>query len=58
MGHQVVALEELRDVGLDYLKVDANFVRDINENTANQNLLGNLCTVGHSIGLIIIHEGL
>ena len=57
MGHQVVALEELRDVGLDYLKVDANFVRDINENTANQNLLGNLCTVGHSIGLIIIREG-
>ncbi len=57
MGHQMAALGELHDVGLDYLKVDANFVRDINENTANQNLLGNLCTVGHSIGVIIIAEG-
>ena len=57
MGHQLAALGELHDVGLDYLKVDANFVRDINENTANQNLLGNLCTVGHSIGVIVIAEG-
>ena len=57
MGHQLAALGELHDVGLDYLKVDANFVRDINENTANQNLLGNLCAVGHSIGVIVIAEG-
>ena len=57
MGHQLAALGELHDVGLDYLKVDANFVRDINENTANQNLLSNLCAVGHSIGVIVIAEG-
>lgn len=57
MGHQLAALGELHDVGLDYLKVDANFVRDINANTANQNLLRNLCTVGHSIGVIVIAEG-
>lgn len=57
MGHQMSALGQLHDVGLDYLKVDANFVRDINENTANQNLLGNLCTVGHAVGVIVIAEG-
>ena len=57
MGHQMSALGQLHDVGLDYLKVDANFVRDINENAANQNLLGNLCTVGHAIGVIVIAEG-
>ena len=56
MGHQLAELGELHDVGVDYLKVDANFVRDINDNVANQNLLRNLCTVGHSIGVIVIGE--
>ena len=57
MGHQLAELGELHDVGVDYLKVDANFVRDINDNVANQSLLRNLCTVGHSIGVIVIGEG-
>ena len=57
MGHQLAELGELHDVGVDYLKVDANFIRDINDNVANQNLLRNLCTVGHSIGVIVIGEG-
>lgn len=57
MGHQLAELGELHDVGVDYLKVDANFVRNINDNVANQNLLRNLCTVGHSIGVIVIGEG-
>jgi EAL domain-containing protein (putative c-di-GMP-specific phosphodiesterase class I) len=56
MGHQLAELGELHDVGVDYLKVDANFVRDVNDNAANQNLLRNLCTVGHSIGMIVIAE--
>ena len=42
---------------MDYLKVDASFVRDIDNNTANQTLLRTLCSVGHSIGLIVIAEG-
>jgi len=57
MGHQLAELGELHDVGLDYLKVDANFVRQINDNAANKNLLRHLCTVGHSIGVIVIAEG-
>ena len=57
VGHQLAELGELHDVGLDYLKVDANFVRQINENAANKNLLRHLCTVGHSIGVIVIAEG-
>ena len=57
MGHQLAELGELHDVGVDYLKVDTNFIRDINDNVANQNLLRNLCTVGHSIGVIVIGEG-
>ncbi len=47
----------MHDVGLDYLKVDPTFVRDIDENSANQTLLRTLCTVGHSIGVIVIGEG-
>jgi EAL domain-containing protein (putative c-di-GMP-specific phosphodiesterase class I) len=44
-------------VGLDYLKVDSSFVRDIDSNAGNQTLLRTLCTVGHSIGVIVIAEG-
>ena len=57
MGHQLAELGQLSDVGIDYLKVDATFVRGLDENNANQNLLRNLCTVGHSIGVIVIGEG-
>ena len=57
MGHQLSELGQLHDVDIDYLKVDTNFVRDIHHNVANQTLLHNLCTVGHSIGMIVIGEG-
>jgi EAL domain-containing protein (putative c-di-GMP-specific phosphodiesterase class I)/GGDEF domain-containing protein len=57
MGHQLAELGQLHDVGLDYLKVDASFVRDIENNVANQTLLRTLCTIGHSIGVIVIAEG-
>jgi diguanylate cyclase (GGDEF)-like protein len=57
MGHQLSELGQLHDVGVDYLKIDTNFVQDIHNNVANQTLLRNLCTVGHSIGVIVIGEG-
>jgi EAL domain-containing protein (putative c-di-GMP-specific phosphodiesterase class I) len=57
MGHQLAELGQLHDVGLDYLKIDASFVRDIDNNVGNQTLLRTLCTVGHSIGVIVIAEG-
>jgi EAL domain-containing protein (putative c-di-GMP-specific phosphodiesterase class I)/GGDEF domain-containing protein len=57
MGHQLADLGKLHDVGVDYLKVDASFVRDIDNNVGNQTLLRTLCTLGHSIGVIVIAEG-
>ncbi|HEY7775575.1 MAG TPA: EAL domain-containing protein [Kineobactrum sp.] len=57
MGHQLAALGQLHDVGLDFLKVDASFIRNIDSNPANQTLMRTLCAVGHSIGLTIIAEG-
>ena len=57
MGHQLSDLGQLHDVGVDYMKVDASFVRDIDTNVGNQTLLRTLCTIGHSIGVIVIGEG-
>ena len=56
MGHQLAELGQLHDIGVDYLKVDASFIRGIDENPGNQALLRTLCTVGHSIGVIVIGE--
>ncbi|MBA6414369.1 EAL domain-containing protein [Parahaliea sp. F7430] len=57
VGHQLANIGQLHDLGLDYLKVDAFLIRDIDSNPANQTLLRTLCTVGHSIGLSVIAEG-
>ena len=57
IGHQLAKLGTLHDVGLDYLKVDASFVRHVDANPANQALLRTLCTVGHTIGVRVIAEG-
>jgi EAL domain-containing protein (putative c-di-GMP-specific phosphodiesterase class I)/GGDEF domain-containing protein len=58
MGHQLADLGQLHNAGVDYFKVDASFVRDIDSNTGNQTLLRTLCAVGHSIGVIVIAEGI
>jgi diguanylate cyclase (GGDEF)-like protein len=57
VGHQLAKLGSLHDVGLDYLKVDASFVQNIQDNPGNQTLLRTLCTVGHTIGVRVIAEG-
>lgn len=57
MGHQLASLGSLHDVGLDYLKVDASFVRNIQDNPGNQTLLRTLCTIGHTIGVSVFAEG-
>ncbi|MCB1845036.1 MAG: EAL domain-containing protein, partial [Halioglobus sp.] len=57
MGHQLANLGTLHDVGLDYLKVDAGFVHHIDANPGNQALLRALCTLGHTLGVSMIAEG-
>ncbi|GAB5451587.1 MAG: EAL domain-containing protein [Halioglobus sp.] len=56
-GHRLAELGRLHDVGLDYLKIDASFVRDIAENNNSQTMLSAFCTLGHAIGLRVIAEG-
>ncbi|MFT7130794.1 MAG: EAL domain-containing protein (putative c-di-GMP-specific phosphodiesterase class I) [Gammaproteobacteria bacterium] len=57
LGYEVSQIGKLHDLGLDYVKIDASLVRDINDNAANKTLLRALCMIVHSIGLIAIAEG-
>jgi EAL domain-containing protein (putative c-di-GMP-specific phosphodiesterase class I)/GGDEF domain-containing protein len=57
VGAQISRLGELHDLGLDYIKIDASLIRNINNNTGNQAFLKGLCLIAHSIGLIAIAEG-
>lgn len=50
-------IAELHDLGLDYIKVSAAFIRDIDSSPGNVAFLRGLCTIAHSIGLLTIAEG-
>lgn len=54
---QVCRIGELHDVGLDYLKISASVVRDIDTNPGNQTFLRGLVTIGHTMGMLVIAEG-
>lgn len=47
----------VHDLGLDYLKVDASFVRGLDGNAGNQAFLKGLAGIVHGIGLMVIAEG-
>ncbi|KIO48907.1 EAL domain-containing protein [Nitrosospira sp. NpAV] len=53
-GHHFGEFQKLTDLGLDYLKIDASFVRGINQKKNNQKFLKGLCSLAHSIGIIVI----
>lgn len=56
-GHHFARFSELHDVGMDYIKIDAAFIGDIDTRTGNQTFVRGMTTVAHSIGLIVIAEG-
>ncbi|MCG3171125.1 MAG: hypothetical protein CALGDGBN_02712 [Pseudomonadales bacterium] len=57
VGHQVSRIGQLHDLGIDYIKIDAAFVKGIDENQANQVFLRGLAMIAHSIGLSTLAEG-
>ena len=57
VGAGISRLGELHDVGLDYLKVDVSIIKDVDTNESNKTLLRGLCMIAHSIGVIVIAEG-
>lgn len=56
-GHQFSQIGLLHDIGLDYLKVDASFIRGVETNTGNAVFLKGLCSIAHNIGLQVLAEG-
>jgi len=56
-GRQFSQIGQLHHLGLDYLKVDASFVRDVQSNAGNQAFLSGLTMIARSIGLLVIAEG-
>lgn len=57
VGRQFSRIADLHQLGLDYIKVDASLVRDIDSDAGNQSFLRGLCVIGHTIGLRVIAEG-
>ncbi|MCL2524506.1 MAG: EAL domain-containing protein [Betaproteobacteria bacterium] len=56
-GRQFSKIGRLHDIGLDYLKVDASFIRAIDSQPGNQAFLKGLCNIAHNIDLTVIAEG-
>ncbi len=54
-GKNIAAVAGLETLGLDYMKVDASLIQDQDDQMVN--LLRGLCKLGHSLGLIMIAEG-
>lgn len=56
-GRQFSQVGQLHGLGLDYIKVDASFVRGLEDNPGNQAFLKGLCTIVHGIGIQAFAEG-
>lgn len=56
-GRRFSEIGRLHDLGLDYLKVDAGFVRTLEISPGNQAFLRGLSTIAHGIGMKVIAEG-
>ena len=56
-GHMIDKIGSLHDIGIDYLKVDSVFIKNIDSNTRNQCFLQGMVAIAHSIGVLLIAEG-
>lgn len=56
-GRQFSQIGLLHDLGLNYIKFDAGFVRRLESNPGNQAFLKGASTIAHGIGLQVIAEG-
>ncbi|MCP8899132.1 LapD/MoxY N-terminal periplasmic domain-containing protein [Gilvimarinus xylanilyticus] len=57
VGLEFTRIRELEGIGVDYLKVDSAIIRDCDSNTANHPFIQSLCGIGHSLGAVMIAEG-
>jgi diguanylate cyclase (GGDEF)-like protein len=56
-GRQFSQIGQLHDLGLNYIKVDAGFIRRLDSNPGNQAFLKGVSSIAHTIGLLVIAEG-
>lgn len=57
-GNRFARIPGLQELGLDYLKIDSSLFRNqALESQDGQSFIRGLCTLGHSIGLLMIAEG-
>jgi len=57
VGLEFTQFGNLQDMGLGYLKIDSAIIRAIHTNTSSQTFVQSLCTLGHSLGITMIAEG-
>lgn len=57
VGLEFSRIRGLEDLGLQYLKIDNALIRDIQNHSGNQQVLQNLRLIAHSLGYLIIAEG-
>ncbi len=56
-GRKLAELDKFSDLGIDYVKIDASFVRGIDQRADNQDFLRSLIKMVHSIGVTVIAVG-
>lgn len=56
-GLEFTQFGHLQAMGLGYLKIDSAIIRDIHNNTSSQTFVQGLCSLGHSLGIAMIAEG-
>lgn len=57
VGLEFTQFGNLQAMGLGYLKIDSAIIRAIDANTSNQTFVQSLCSLGHSLGISMIAEG-
>ncbi len=56
-GQDFLESGKLASLGLDYIKVDPGYVRGIGSHSGNQEFLTGLCTMAHTLGMLVIAAG-
>lgn len=56
-GRKLSEVNKLADIGVDYIKVDVSFIRDIDQSEGTQEFLRGLCRMVHSIEVLVIAVG-
>ncbi|MDN3526342.1 LapD/MoxY N-terminal periplasmic domain-containing protein [Halomonas sabkhae] len=57
VGTDVRRIAELRDVGLDYLKIEAGLISHLKDNDRLKEVLRGIASLCHSEGLLVVAEG-